>query len=97
MENTPKEKVVPVGQTACEKCGATITIPVNISVENLKTISMILWTHEQKITCPGCGLEYVPRLNGVNTSHIQWGIAAIEEKPLIERPGMIDISGRKIN
>ena len=92
---TPEYSRVGVAAAAvrCPTCHRPVDVPVNFSVENLHSISMILWTHEFVIECEHCKTKMVPVIAAFDARAIRWTVSPLpEEKPLIEKPNMMDVS-----
>jgi hypothetical protein len=80
---------------ACPKCNNAMPVTVRISIENLTSMSMLLWQHETPSTCPTCKLVTIPVITGFDTRAIKWQATPLlvsTNKPLIEVSGQIDVS-----
>jgi len=83
-------------ETSCPACGKTMNFNVRLTVENLVTISMILWTHENPIVCAFCKSQFVPSIERFNPNALTWGLNPVEDKPLISRQNIVDVAGNPI-
>lgn len=95
LQDGPIAQIV-TADTTCPKCGKPLSFPVKLSIENLFTVSMLLWTHENSIKCDACGSKYVPIIAQFDPNNLVWGIAPLDDKPLIENPNMFDVSKLKL-
>ena len=93
MENRNAENTqqVPIAECECPTCHLPLDFAVKLSIENLRTISMILWTHELPVQCQNCQTVVIPKIAKFDINAISWEPVAIS-KPLIQRPGMMDVS-----
>ena len=79
----------------CPKCQRPVEIEVKLSIENLLTMSMVLWAHDQLAECSACGTKLVPIIAEFDSGAIRWSVSAVRgavEEPLIKAPNHIDIS-----
>ncbi len=79
----------------CPRCHKMTSIQVKLSIQNLLPLSMVLWSHEDPVTCPACNCSLIPVISSFDVNAIKWTLSPIqsaEEKPLIERPGSFDVT-----